>query len=437
MELEFSQRYIDHSRPIRFWGQVFHASTFIDPKLRSLFAILPPRRYERRLRQVRQNLEDLARDLLIAKNLEEIEIHGCAIGSYNESEKAKDIVKVVSTTNEEEQGIGSKQSEKGKAIDPAIQPLGSSSDTIPTSNQEATRQSKGELLTEVEPEQYVDGSAVASLSFSHNVDAGQKSETSGKRTDAKGQRNLRVLPDSLVHAIRERAFPLANEGVTCEAFHALAAEAIWAGFNGSERVQKPPESVWEARGGDRWGAAAFFAERLGEREEEAVPGLPMSTILTTGNHLEDSSDDLGERPLSGSSARHAMAREVRLASASSRRGFLKQANDTAAQEVTVTFSCSKNYHRPDDLISVIVVHRMKNVALMSVLLLLPLLIIFHSHCLLIMNRHEITFARSLRRPRSLLRSGDARETKTPILSKLNQWLPSVIPSTPRRRGPLR
>lgn len=189
------------------------------------------------------------------------------------------------------------------------------------------------MLTEVEPEQRVDGSTAASLSFSHNVDDGQKSESRGKRTDAKGQRNLRVLPDSLIHAIRERAFPLANERVTCEAFHALTAEAIWAGFNGSEWLQKPPESVWEARGGDRWGTAAFFAERLGEREEEAVPGLPMSMILTTGNHKEDSSDDLGGRPLSCSSARHAMAREVRLASASSRRGFLKQANDAAAREV--------------------------------------------------------------------------------------------------------
>lgn len=185
------------------------------------------------------------------------------------------------------------------------------------------------------PEQQVDGSITASPSFSHHVDAAQKSETRSKWTDAKRQRNLRVLPDSLVDAIRERPFPLANEGVACEAFHALAAEAIWAGFNGSERLQKPPETVWEARGGDRWGTAAFFAERLREREEEAVPGLPRSTILTTSNHKEDSSNDPDGRPLSGSLARHAIAREGRLASVSSRRAFLKQANDTAAREVNL------------------------------------------------------------------------------------------------------
>lgn len=136
-----------------------------------------------------------------------------------------------------------------------------------------------------------------------------------------------ILPDSVVQEIAAHAFPLA-EGVSCAAFHCLAAEAVWAGFNGSDRVEKPPGPVWATRGGDRWGTAAFFAERITEREDEAIVSLPQSAAI-----LLESSAGFSTTPLSRSSLTHAAARGVRLAAVSSRRGFLKQAMDMAAEEV--------------------------------------------------------------------------------------------------------
>lgn len=201
----------------------------------------------------------------------------------------------------------------------------------------------------------------------------------------------KILPDSLAQEIGDRAFPPAltpekgdNErgeeeeeeegegkeekgegeeeeveelgnrdsrrGVFCAAFHALAAEAVWAGLNGSERVEKPPASVWDPRGGDRWGTAAFFAEQIGAREEEAAPGLPQQATMLM-RQADSTSDDgaggvgcdggscSGEHPLSGSSARHATARAMCMAAVSSRRGFLKQATEEAAKEVCAASSC--------------------------------------------------------------------------------------------------
>lgn len=204
----------------------------------------------------------------------------------------------------------------------------------------------------------------------------------------------RILPDSLAQEIGDRAFPLAlttehgdnkqegeeeeeegegkkgkeengegeekeqrdkggsRRGVFCAAFHALAAEAVWAGLNGSERVEKPPESVWDSRGGDRWGTAAFFAEQIGEREEEAAPGLPQQAKILM--RQADGGVGIGcveggggcSGPLSGSSARHATARAMCMAAVSSRRGFLKQATEEAAKEV-----CAESSNRSPQLFS--------------------------------------------------------------------------------------
>ena len=144
--------------------------------------------------------------------------------------------------------------------------------------------------------------------------------------------NRRSLPDSLELEVGNRAFPSSQEGIACLAFHALAAEAVWAGLNGSGRVEKPPESVWDPRGGDRWATAAFFAETLGERGEDVGPGLPQMEVFQVNK--EGGSGGCGSgHPLSGSSARHAAARVMYLAAVSSRRGFLQQATDTAAKEV--------------------------------------------------------------------------------------------------------
>lgn len=191
----------------------------------------------------------------------------------------------------------------------------------------------------------------------------------------------KILPDSLAQEIGDRAFPLAltteqsdnndeeeeereeegegeekeengegkkkeergkggsRGGVFCAAFHALAAEAVWAGLNGSDRVEKPSESVWDSRGGDRWGTASFFAEQIGKREEEAAPGLPQQAKMLMRQADRNSGGGGGgggcssEHPLSGSSARHATARAVCMAAVSSRRGFLKQAAQEAAKEV--------------------------------------------------------------------------------------------------------
>lgn len=149
--------------------------------------------------------------------------------------------------------------------------------------------------------------------------------------DTRIESPLAILPDSLVDEINARAFPVAD-GILCEAFHALAAEAVLAGLRGSKRVQKPPESVWRARGGDRWGVAAFFAERINDRGDrgEDVVACPPSSAPRLGDNGSDGPDNA---PLSGPSARHASARRQRLAAMSSRREFLKQANDAATEEV--------------------------------------------------------------------------------------------------------
>ena len=150
--------------------------------------------------------------------------------------------------------------------------------------------------------------------------------------------NRRRLPDSLELEVGNRAFPFANERVVCPAFHALAAEAVWTGLSDSGRVEKPLESVWDPRGGDRWGTAAFFAETLGEREEEAVPGLPQTKVLQVNREGGGDRGGCGH-PLAGTSARHAAARVVCLAAVSSRRGFLQQASDTAVEEVGCCYCC--------------------------------------------------------------------------------------------------
>lgn len=154
---------------------------------------------------------------------------------------------------------------------------------------------------------------------------------SAKVACEKSGRDPRALPNSVVENISSRAFPFFEEGISCAAFHALAAEAVWAGLSGSDRVEKPPEAVWDARGGDRWGTAAFFADNVGKREEEAAPGLPHPEMLQVDQAVNEGSG--GGHPLSGSAARHASAWVVSLAAMSSRRGFLKQAAEAASQEV--------------------------------------------------------------------------------------------------------
>ncbi|CAM9330763.1 unnamed protein product, partial [Ectocarpus sp. 4 AP-2014] len=176
-------------------------------------------------------------------------------------------------------------------------------------------------------------------------------------TEERFSNTSQTLPYTLAQEIGDRAFPLAraseeqeggsNGGVSCTAFHAMAAEAVWAGLNGSNLVEKPPQSVWGPRGGDRWGTAAFFAEQIGKREEEVAPGLPRRTKTRIPQVDHDNGDGSGggsdggggsvgdcsgEYPLSGSSSRHAATRALCMGAVSSRRGFLLQAAEAAAQE---------------------------------------------------------------------------------------------------------
>ncbi|CAM9385522.1 unnamed protein product, partial [Ectocarpus sp. 12 AP-2014] len=199
--------------------------------------------------------------------------------------------------------------------------------------------------------------SLLNLSDRAKLDEGDATLGVEEVTEERFSNPSKTLPDTLAQEIGDRAFPLAraseeqeggnNGGVSCAAFHAMAAEAVWAGLNGSNLVEKPPQRVWGPRGGDRWGTAAFFADQIGKREEEVAPGLPRrkkTRIPQVDHDNGDGSgggsdggggsvgDCSGEHPLSGSSSRHAAARALCMGAVSSRRGFLRQAAEAAAQE---------------------------------------------------------------------------------------------------------
>lgn len=322
---------------------------------------------------MRRHLEELAHDLIIAKKREEEDDHNFAVGHgqvegtlFNEQgpnsaagslgvngeewEHDKDTVARVSPTkwNSGEINPNEEQNEKPTIEHPAAndQSVDDSTPEPPAAslpktttvtmeeelNGKSGTQPAGEAATETgtklqaEPAPDTESSAMSVVALTEQLDGLADTFPSiSKATNG-------ILPDSLAQEIASRALPLA-EGVTCEAFHALAAEAVWAGFNGTNRVKKPQESVWDCRGGDRWGTAAFFAERIVEREDEAVPGLPRTAAALLVQSDGASGGSGHKHPLSGRAARHAAARGVRLAAVSSRRGFLNQATDVAAQEV--------------------------------------------------------------------------------------------------------
>lgn len=368
-------------------------------------------RFERRLKQVRRNLEDLAHDLLAAKKREELVKHNFAVGhTTGRVVKGKAEISGESAKTKQEAGREQKScSEDAMALAAAASAApADGGNHIETNN----------VITNTERSTYNEGvvseainhpesdnaplrpgevAAVVpgvSVTTSDNIAATDNHEDGGvkRNTQAGGetatktglaedrhqeaaednstqqfantkgrtspppllklssaampeqveqkavnpkQREQRALPDSLAQEIGARAFPLASDGISCAAFHALAAEAVWTGFNDSDHVEKPPESVWDPRGGDRWGTAAFFADCLGQREEEAVPGVPQTKVLQLDQDCGDGSGGGGGHPCSGSSARHAAARLMCLAAVSSRRGFLKQAAETAAKEVLI------------------------------------------------------------------------------------------------------
>ena len=349
-----------------FWGQErFFAFRYVgrSPKCGRPSLFCPSQRYERKLVKVRRNLEDLAHDLLAAKKLQELNTYGRAIGSSEEPEDDEEIKKEVETFNRSmvapmgQKKTGVEHSAKmgpvaNHEIDlsqiktSAVQPLTATDDAAAASLQKTTVQCSGETLTIVDPaavqgQTTVQRAHIIMPSPAPTQTAITKSEikVGGEQTGT-NKRDLGVLPVALAESIGQRAFPLAEGGISCEAFHALAAEAVWAGLNGSECVQKPPESVWKTRGGDRWGTAAFFAVCLGNPQDEAVPGLPSATIPLAKNNVEDIGDDDCQHPLSGSSARHARAYARHLSSMSSKRAFLKQANDAATKEVNI-LSCPR------------------------------------------------------------------------------------------------
>lgn len=204
---------------------------------------------------------------------------------------------------------------------------------------ERSNQTAGEAAVEVRVEtadEPIENTGVSiaadTVEFDHIDNA--KADYAIEQDNAIVTANAGILPYSVVQEIATRAFPLAD-GVACGAFHALAAEAMWAGFNGLARVEKPPASVWDARGGDRWGTAAFFAEQINEREEESTPGLRRTASSLRGGTDGPGGGEgaVGIPPVTGSSARHAATRRVRLAAVSSRRGFLMEAMRVAANEV--------------------------------------------------------------------------------------------------------
>lgn len=320
---------------------------------------------EKRLRQIRCNLEDLAHDLLSAKKSEELQIYGIAAGHKDEKVVGKDTPNTGDTeeTETETETIQQihleatsasaaetsvKHGHVAQAEANAQEKILASADDDKRSFEQGT-QVQSEEVAEVigtanEHQDQVENTAEQPLGCSEKSPLPQLHPDSTMALNYADQtmsgnhekRNLKTLPDSLVQEIRERAFPLAEEGVSCAAFHALAAEALWAGFNGSCGVEKPPKSVWSPRGGDRWSTAAFFAYRVGEREEEASPGLPQMKMLRFDIDDEGrrkSYNSGGGHPIAGNSARHAAAHTVCMAALSSRRGFLHKAAKVAAEEV--------------------------------------------------------------------------------------------------------
>ncbi|CAB1117154.1 unnamed protein product [Ectocarpus sp. CCAP 1310/34] len=212
-------------------------------------------------------------------------------------------------------------------------------------------------VTSAKGEEERSSPSLPNLSDRATLDEGNATVGVEEVTEERFSNPSKTLPDTLAQEIGDRAFPLAraseeqeggsNGGVPCAAFHAMAAEAVWAGLNGSNLVEKPPQSVWGPRGGDRWGTAAFFAEQIGKREEEVAPGLPRRTKTRIPQVDHDNGDGSGggsdggggsvgdcsgEYPLSGSSSRHAAAQALCMGAVSSRRGFLRQAAEAAAQE---------------------------------------------------------------------------------------------------------
>lgn len=332
-------------------------------------------RFEKRLTLVRRNLEELAHDLLAAKRKEEEETLQFAIGHGS----VKDVHYGENGTgnqksNEETKGSAHKRNRPkeecratvttvvgakydtaeltgntvGDALSEEVAPALEARKCDAVADQDGgkqnTQQSAGETAAECGA---VDDRGEATSKIVQQEDADPKSPSSpaaaipenNREADEQSAevaseplgRDPRSLPDSVAQNISLRAFPLSEESISCAAFHALAAEAVWAGLNGSDRVEKPSKAVWDARGGDRWGTAAFFAESLGKREEEALPGFPHTEMLHVGQAGNEGSS--GGHPLSGSAARHAATWTVSLAAMSSRRGFLKKAAEVAAQEV--------------------------------------------------------------------------------------------------------
>lgn len=332
-------------------------------------------RFEKRLTLVRRNLEELAHDLLATKRKEEEETLQFAIGhgsvkdvhhgengtgNQESNEETKGSVHKRNRPKEECRTtvttvVGAKYdtaevtgNTAGDALAEEVAPALEARECGAIADQDRgkqnTQQSAGETAAECRAEDYL---CEVTSKIVQQEDADSKSSSSpataipeticgadGQSAEVASEllrRDPRSLPDSVAQNICLRAFPLSEESISCAAFHALAAEAVWAGLNGSDRVEKPSEAVWDARGGDRWGTAAFFADSLGKRQEEALPGLPLTEMLhvdQTGNEGSSSG-----HPLSGSAARHAATWAVSLAAMSSRRGFLKKAAEVAAQEV--------------------------------------------------------------------------------------------------------
>lgn len=278
---------------------------------------------------MRGQLEEFAHDLIVMEKAKgfDRETMDCA------HERRKPMT--TSIADSKDDGIGdnsfanteSSNVISGKHADPAgVGGPPKERQSLEPSNQAATTQAAGEEASEARSSASPDlctVTVVTSISkIGPRVQA--KRPSTNQQKDGNGD-GLAVwtLPIFLAEGVETRAFPLA-EGISCAAFHALAAEAVWAGFNGSNRVDKPPELVWHPRGGDRWGTAAFFAEEIADY----IPKLPVSAYT-----LCDKEGGAHTIPLTGSSAKHASARRVCLAAVSSRRGFLKEAMETAANEV--------------------------------------------------------------------------------------------------------
>lgn len=350
------------------------------------------RRFEERLKHIRRNIEDLGHDLLEAQSQEQVRAHHFSIGHGHAAMDEESTAEMQEPTATGQEGETA-NTHAAKRSDSAITLIGESPLTASGSKVDVDRtmkpwESEG---AETANSTHAAGEAAARLTGAtggsssgakagaddhdeeangviqntqaageNAIEAGNVGkeftkepveETTGQEADSsenspplsqhhpeyatvarERHSHSKTLPSPLAQEIGNRAFPLAEEGTSCAAFHALAAEAVWAGFTGSDRVERPPESVWDPRGGDRWGTAAFFADRLGERESEAVPGLPQCELLKLdqkGGVIVDGN----QYPTCSGSMRHTAARAIRFAAVSSRRGFLKHAAETAAKEV--------------------------------------------------------------------------------------------------------